>query len=231
MSLVPHNSLCPTQSLDKICWGIFLIETVCGYISSKLDDGCCYTFLKTVISISAVLIYIYDYKQFLFHSLRIFHTRLSWWSFTRAWGIAKSPQFSRNFLSILADLKNVVVWMVSILSLISSSSKLFFSRLWRPLEAYQLQLSSASRSCSTAFLFSGKVLAFAYIFTSFIFILWSTGMRKSTRGQVRFFLSINCRSGLLNGIGGSVEISKSQSISFVSFSWTNSGLCRYYMVQ
>ena len=38
---------------------------------------------------------------------------------------SKSPQVSRTLLSIQADLNNDVVWMVSILSLISRSLNLF----------------------------------------------------------------------------------------------------------
>ena len=37
---------------------------------------------------------------------------------------SKSPQVSRTLLSILADLSNIVVWMVSVLPLISNSSSL-----------------------------------------------------------------------------------------------------------
>ena len=44
---------------------------------------------------------------------------------------SKSPQVYRTLLSILAHLKSAVVWMISILSLIFSSTSLFS----RPLEA------------------------------------------------------------------------------------------------
>ena len=39
---------------------------------------------------------------------------------------SKSPQISRTLLSILADLNNAIVWMVSIRPLISKSSSPFF---------------------------------------------------------------------------------------------------------
>ena len=58
----------------------------------------------------------------------------------------KSPQISRTLLSILADFKVAVVWMVLILPLIFNFSCL----LSKPLE-FQGQLLSLSPSCSTAF--------------------------------------------------------------------------------
>ena len=53
----------------------------------------------------------------LFHTLQVFH-----WSLTKK----KSPLVSRTLLSILANLTNALVWIVSILFLIFSSSSLFF---------------------------------------------------------------------------------------------------------
>ena len=44
----------------------------------------------------------------------------------------KSPQVSRTYLDILADLKNSVVWMVSILPLISNSTCPFLLAFWEP---------------------------------------------------------------------------------------------------
>ena len=46
------------------------------------------------------------------------------------WGLSdsKSPQVSRTFLSILADLNNVVVWLVSTRPLISKFSSPFNNR-------------------------------------------------------------------------------------------------------
>ena len=48
------------------------------------------------------------------HSLMVFHCSLS---------DSKSPQISRTLLSILADLNNVVIWMVSTRPLISMGLK------------------------------------------------------------------------------------------------------------
>ena len=56
-------------------------------------------------------------------------------SFSRQHSLSdsKSPQFSCNLLNILPDLSNTVVYMVSILHLISSS----FSLLYEPLKTIQ----------------------------------------------------------------------------------------------
>ena len=69
------------------------------------------------------------------------------------WSVSdsKSPQISRTLLSILADLYNVLVWMVSIRPLISNSSSPHFQSLWGPFLEHRLQLVSSSLWCSTAF--------------------------------------------------------------------------------
>ena len=68
---------------------------------------------------------------------------------------SKSPLVSRTFLSILADLTNSIVWIVSILSLISNSFRLFFNFFFGGGRLNQLQLLSPS--CSTVFLVGGLV--------------------------------------------------------------------------
>ena len=65
--------------------------------------------------------YYYYYTSFSYqHLLIVFHGRLS---------ECKSQHFSWTFLSILADLNNAVVWIISARPLISKSSSLFIS-LW-----------------------------------------------------------------------------------------------------
>ena len=51
----------------------------------------------------------------------------------------KSPQVAKTFLSILVYANNVVVWMVSISSLISNFSIPTFQSVWELFQAYQLQ--------------------------------------------------------------------------------------------
>ena len=70
---------------------------------------------------------------------------------------SKSPQVSGTLLSILADLNNVVVCMVSARHLISNSSSLGINPLMTVL-SHQLQLVSPSLSCAIVFFqFSSKV--------------------------------------------------------------------------
>ena len=58
--------------------------------------------------------------------MQVFHTNINFhWSLTDS----KSPQVSRTFLSILADLSNAVVCMVLICPLISNFSSLLSNPL------------------------------------------------------------------------------------------------------
>ena len=68
------------------------------------------------------------FHNYYYYSSRVFHISISWWSFTRV-NDRKSPQISRTLLSILSDLNNAVVWMVSTLPLISKSSSPFINPL------------------------------------------------------------------------------------------------------
>ena len=74
----------------------------------------------------------YIYKlllSLLLYFMLVFHTISNWRYFHWSLCNRKSPQVSRTLLSILADFNSSVVWMVSILLLISSSSSLF-PRFW-----------------------------------------------------------------------------------------------------
>ena len=65
-------------------------------------------------------------------TIRVFHISVSWWSFTGVWVTTsrlKSPQVSRALLSILANLNNTAVWLVSTRSLISKISSLCINPL------------------------------------------------------------------------------------------------------
>ena len=114
----------------------------------------------------------------------------------------KSSQFSRTLRSILAILKNVVVWMVSTRQPTSKSSRPFSHPLFTVPNApitigiivpcmFHSYFNSLARSRCLSF--------FSH---SFSFILWSAGTAKSTILQVLFFLllliiMIIIRSGLL----------------------------------
>ena len=91
---------------------------------------------------------------------------------------------------------------------------------------HQLQLAQSLLSCYTAFfnsLASSRYLSFFSL--SFKFILWSTGIAKSTILQILFFLLlIIMRFGLLAGIRWSVWMLKSHRSLCKSFSRTGAGL-------
>ena len=74
----------------------------------------------------------------------------------------ESPQFSKIFLSTLADLNNVVVWIVSSRPLISKS----FSPFTNPwfYREHELQMISPPLLCSTIFFqFSSKVQVLIFL--------------------------------------------------------------------
>ena len=73
----------------------------------------------------------------------------------------KSPQVSRTFLSIRADLNNSVVWVASILPLISSFPSLFS----RP----PTTVESPSPSCSTVF-WRAEIVRFCVLLPSWIHV-------------------------------------------------------------
>ena len=139
---------------------------------------------------------------------------------------SKSPQVSRTLLSILADLNNTVVWMVSTRPLISKSTS--------PCTSLLLTVSRASITIgiTVTFMFNSFFNSLAksgYLFLfslSFNFILSSAETAKSTIRQVLVFC------WLLLGLvvwPRSVCISKSQRSLCVSFSRTDSGLCIYHL--
>ena len=120
------------------------------------------------------------YYYYYYYTLsRIFHTSVSRWS----------PQVSWTFLTILADLNNTVVLIISICPLISKSSCPFSSPLGLVL------IASISISTTITFMFLSFVCSlanFTYFFSlfslSFRFTLWSAETLKSTIRQILFFL-------------------------------------------
>ena len=114
-----------------------------------------------------------------------------------------SPQVSRTLLSILADLNNAVVWMVSTRALISESSGPCKNLLWLH-RVHQLQLVSPSLSRSIVF-FNSQARSTHLSLSSilFSFTLWLAGTTKSNIRQVFLLLLLLLllltitRSGLL----------------------------------
>ena len=106
---------------------------------------------------------------------------------------SKSPQVSRTLLSILADLSNAVVWMVSFLSLVSLPQ--FFFKL---LESVPSAPVTTSITVTYVFhIFFCFLLLFFFTLCLYFRLLLSTVTVKSTRWQILFFLLINIQSGLL----------------------------------
>ena len=159
-------------------------------------------------------------------TLWVFYTSVCWLVLHRSLSVSVSPQVSRTFLSILADLRNTVVWMVSARPPISSS----FSPVGGTSRVHQLQLISPLLSYSITFLFSGKVqvLVCAFVFFFLIFTLWSAVTIKSTISKVLFFCKWSLGLVFWSRLGDLLASQKSQRILVVSFFRTESGLCTYH---
>ena len=152
----------------------------------------------------------------------VFHWRLS---------DSKSPQVSGTFLSILAVLNNVVVWMVSTRPPTTKSSSPFNNHL------VTVPKAPITIGIIVTFMFhcffnslarSRYLSLFSY---SFRFTLWSAETARSTILQILYFLLIIIRSGLLAEIRWSVCMSKSHRSLCVSFSRTDAGLGIYHLLE
>ena len=136
---------------------------------------------------------------------------------------SKSPQVSRTLLSILADLNNVVVWMVSTRPVISKSSSPCTNNMVtvrRPPITIDINVTLIFHRFFSSLVRSRYLSFFSF---SFNFTLWSARKVKPTILQVLFLLII-IRSGRLAEIWWSVCISKSQKSLCISFS----GIDYYY---
>ena len=100
----------------------------------------------------------------------------------------KSPQVSKTFLSIPADLSNAVVWLVSARPVISKSS----TPRTNPLMI--VPRAPIAKSITITFMFCSFFNSLArsrylsFFSLSLNFCLWSAGTEKSTILQVLFFL-------------------------------------------
>ena len=148
---------------------------------------------------------------------------------------SKSPQVSRTLLSILADLNNAVVWMVSTRPLISKFSRPSTHALVivpRAPITIGITVNFMFQSFSS---FIARSTYSSLFLLSFSFTRWSAGATKSTIRQVLlfflrfFFYQTITRSGRLAKIRWSISITKFRRILCVSFSRTNSGLCIYHL--
>ena len=121
---------------------------------------------------------------------------------------------SRTLLSIIVNFSSAVVWMVSVLPLISNSSSLFFQVLVNYSKSPTTNDITVTFTFQSFFQFSSKVQVFEQIFV--ILHFHSADTAKSVIWKVLFFLLIKIRSGLLAGIWWSVWNSKSKIILCLS---------------
>ena len=126
----------------------------------------------------------------------------------------KSPQVSRNILSILADLDNAVVWMVSTRPPVS---KTLFTH-----PSVTVPRAPIVIGLIVTFMFHNffnslaRSRGLSFFLSSFNFTLWSAGTTKFTFLKVLFcFLLILIRSDRLAEINRSLCIPKSQKVILI----------------
>ena len=122
---------------------------------------------------------------------------------------SKSPQVFWTLVSILANLNNAVVWMVSICPLIFKSSNARTDPLVHVPRVPITIGITVSLILHSFFSSLAKSRYLSFILLSFNFTLWSSGTAKSTIWHVLCFLLAITRSGHLAEIRLSVCISKS----------------------
>ena len=106
---------------------------------------------------------------------------MSWWTFTGrllAASILRSPG---HLLSILADISNAVVWIISILTRISSSTSLFWHETTIPSTPTTSGIT-VTFHVPLLFQFSGKIQVFTSLFAFFYFpsvVRWKGKIHKT----------------------------------------------------
>ena len=105
---------------------------------------------------------------------------------------SKSPQISRTLLSILADLNNAVVRIVSVCPLISKScSPSKNPSVTVPRVLITIGITTTFMFHSFFFNFQARSRYLSFFSLSYNFTLWSAGTAKSTIQQVLFFVISN----------------------------------------
>ena len=128
------------------------------------------------------------------------------------------------FFSILGDLNNTVVRMISMHPPISNSSS-SFSKLFETVRCAPIIIGITVTLKFYIFLSSRARSKYSSLFCFLIFTLWSTVIPF-----FEIFLLIVTTSGLLSGITWLVCISKSLKILCVLFFRAYSGLCMHHLV-
>ena len=165
LSKIPFRRNFNFTLLDNYIWLLnFLVNPSC----TDIDKYC-------------HIIIIYSFSEFFSTALTDgFH-----WSLRDS----KSHQISRTLLSILADLNNAVVWIISTCPLISKC----FTPLTNPLEiSIPTRIGiTANFTLNNVFSYLARSRCLSLFSFSFIFTLWATGIRKSIIQQVLFFVFCN----------------------------------------
>ena len=144
---------------------------------------------------------------------------------------SNSSRVSRTLLSIFAFLNNIVVWVVSIRSPTSKSSRPFNNPLVTVSKAPITIGIIVTRMFHSFFSSLASTRNISFFSVSFSFILWSAGTAKSTILQFfPLFLLITIRSVLLAEIRWSVSMLKFNRSLYVLFSRTGAGLCIYHLL-
>ena len=135
-----------------------------------------------------------DIFEFQWHSLLVFHSHVSWWSFT---GICITA-YLLWFLGLfwVFQLILTMLWLVLLLPLISNSSNLF-SKLLETFLLFQLQLVSLSNLCSTAFSVLWQDLRSCLSFCFLSFLPYDPWELQNLTDDNFFFLLINSWSCLV----------------------------------
>ena len=135
---------------------------------------------------------------------------------------SKFPQVSWTLLSILTDLNNAVLWIVSVLLISSSSDPI--SKIFGTIPCAPNIICITVTLIVHNFLVLWQVLSICLSFHFQLFPLSGLEeMAKFTRWQVLFYLLIIAKSDLLIRIRWFTCTSKSLRVLWVSFSRVNSG--------
>ena len=141
----------------------------------------------------------------------------------------KSSQVSRTLLSILADLHNALVWIVSKCPLISKLSCTFTKHLVTVPKAPITTGTTVTFIFHSFFNSLARSRYLSFFSHSFNFTLLAARTAKSTILYVPYFLWIIIRTGRLAEIRWSVCIWNPRGVC-ISFSRTDSWLCIYHLL-
>ena len=114
-----------------------------------------------------------------------FHTSVSWWSLPGVYNDNKFPPVSRTFLSILADLNNAIVWMVSIRTQCPTLPAPL-SSLWGTFQGCQLHRHHQHFHVLQLSQFSGKFFSSLFLFS----LCDPLGRQSPQFGKFSFFFSL-----------------------------------------